>query len=372
MMLRDYRDYESFDHAFISLSRQLIAVETSDSTKGCFLSAPRGQEIKEMLAVPFVLKNPRHRVLGLPARKFSTEYLAAELVWYFSGQNQCSWIERHASFWSNIKNEDGSLNSAYGDRIFNRGIFKGGPRVTTGLLDRNQWQMVLDELRKDPDSRRAVIHIRTIDDGFDAKDVPCTLSLQFLLREGALDLIVHMRSNDLVLGSCYDVPAFTIMQEVMANDLGVKLGRYYHIANSLHVYSQHYEMARKAAAEDFHSYRTSNGNKNVAMSPLEHHATIATIRTWAGALYRMDELELEGYVRGGFSPAVIEQGITNAYKRVVNSCDVRLIRDMARLLASSALKRSAKENPSWSTELNEYRNRIWQEIEDPSLKACTR
>lgn len=371
MPAREYRAYESFDRAFISLSRELTSIENSNAETGRFLSAPRGQEIKEILAAPFVIDNPRHRVLGVAARKFSLEYLAAELVWYFSGHNQCDWIERHASFWTNIKNDDGSLNSAYGDRIFNRGILKGGRGVTTGALERNQWQMVIDELRKDPDSRRAVMHIRTIDDGFDARDVPCTLSLQFLIREGALDLIVHMRSNDLVLGSCYDVPAFTLMQEVMANDLDVSLGRYYHFANSLHVYSRHYEMARSAAAEDVHCYRTCNGSRNVSMLPLEEHVTIGVIRAWAGALYRMD-IELEGYVNGSTLSGVVEQGISSTYKSLIASCDIRLVRDVARLLASSALKRAAKKNPAWLSEFDDARAQIWRDLEDPSFKACVR
>jgi len=369
MSTREYRTYESFDRAFIDLSRELISIEESDPAAGRFVSAPRGQEIKEILAAPFVIENPRHRVLGVPARKFSTEYLAAELVWYFAGHNRCDWIERHASFWTHIQNDDGTLNSAYGDRIFNRGLLKGGG--TTGQLDRNQWQMVLDELRKDPDSRRAVIHIRAVDDGFDAKDVPCTLTLQFLLREGRLDMIVHMRSNDLVLGSCYDVPAFTLMQEVMANDLSVELGRYYHFANSLHVYSRHYDMAREAAGEDVHLVRTSNGGMNESMTALEPHVTIDVMREWAAALYKFD-IDLDNIAEACSSLADLKNEIARELKKVVLSCDVSLVRDIARLLATSAMKRAAKNRPEWKEEMNQHRTQILMELEDPSIRACTR
>jgi hypothetical protein len=74
------------------------------------------------------------------------------------------------------------------------------------------------------------------------KDVPCTLALQFFIREGKLHLHVNMRSSDIILGIAYDVPAFTTMQEVLANELGVELGEYVHTSNSLHCYERDFEM----------------------------------------------------------------------------------------------------------------------------------
>jgi hypothetical protein len=56
-----------------------------------------------------------------------------------------------------------------------------------------------------------------------------------------------MRSSDIILGLAYDVPAFTIMQEVMANELGVELGEYVHTSNSLHCYQRDFEMLNEIA-----------------------------------------------------------------------------------------------------------------------------
>ena len=70
------------------------------------------------------------------------------------------------------------------------------------------------------------------------KDLPCTISLQYLIREGALHCIVYMRSNDLWLGFPYDVFCFTAFQTKLAMELGVKLGTYTHIAGSLHLYER--------------------------------------------------------------------------------------------------------------------------------------
>ena len=59
-----------------------------------------------------------------------------------------------------------------------------------------------------------------------------------------------MRSSDVILGIAYDVPAFTLFQEILANELGVGLGTYTHVSNSLHIYEKHFEMAEKMLQHD--------------------------------------------------------------------------------------------------------------------------
>ena len=221
--------YNNFTQAYVDLCRQV----RDDSE---FESAPRGMKIKEKLGVQFRIKNPRDRLPFVEARNFSLSYFVAETLWYMSGSNSTEWISRYASFWKDISDDGKTANSAYGARIF-----KLHPRIADGGL--NQWDYVKSELKRDPDSRRAVIHIRTPDDSLHAvKDVPCTLALQFFIREGKLHLHVNMRSSDIILGIAYDVPAFTTMQEVLANEIGVELGEYVHTSNSLHCYERDFQM----------------------------------------------------------------------------------------------------------------------------------
>jgi thymidylate synthase len=223
------RTYSNFTQAYVDLCR--VIRDESD-----FVSSPRGLKIKEKLGVQFRIKDPRDRLPFIEARSFSLSYFVAETLWYMSGSNSTEWISRYASFWKNISDDGVTANSAYGARIF-----KLHPRIADGGLV--QWDYVKSELRRDPDSRRAVIHIRTPDDSVHAvKDVPCTLALQFFIRESKLHLHVNMRSSDIILGIAYDVPAFTTMQEVLANELGVDLGEYVHTSNSLHCYERDFEM----------------------------------------------------------------------------------------------------------------------------------
>lgn len=112
------------------------------------------------------------------------------------------------------------------------GDFDGsyGPRIGAQL------DYVFSLLTADPASRRAVVSIYSQDDEHESLDVPCAVSIQFLLRSGCLDVITYMRSNDVYLGLPYNVAAFCFLQEVMAGWLSVDVGRYVHVIGSAHLY----------------------------------------------------------------------------------------------------------------------------------------
>lgn len=204
-----------------------------------FESAPRGLKIRECLGVKFQILNPLDRLLYVPGRNFSMTYTIAEALWYLLGENDTAWIANYANFWTNITDDGSTANSAYGARIF-----KPHPRIDNG--HQTQWDLAFNELKRDSDSRRAVIHIHTPEDSRSAvKDVPCTLSIQFLIRCNQLHMIVNMRSSDLILGITYDIPAFTLFQELMALELGVGIGTYTHISNSLHIYERDFKMCEE-------------------------------------------------------------------------------------------------------------------------------
>lgn len=221
--------FDNFTEAYVGLARLLRDEHEYEAS-------PRGKKVKESLGVRFEITNPLDRIPYIPARKFSMQYVIAESLWYLSGNNKTEWIANYAPFWNSITDDGKTANSAYGARLFRENEKIAGGRI-------NQWEYIKNELNNDPDSRRAVMHIRVPDDSVDAKlDVPCTLALQFFIRDGKLNLMVNMRSSDLILGIAYDIPAFTIFQELMALELDVPVGRYIHVSNSLHVYEQHFEM----------------------------------------------------------------------------------------------------------------------------------
>ena len=221
---------------------------------------PRGTTTKELINWNITLTDPRNRVITFPERKTSTKYLLGEFIWYLSGSNDPKGILPYAKFWDSIRNADGTINSNYGHRLFGHG---GGPAfVGTSTYQGpqvapiNQWNETIALLSRDKDTRQAIMNIHVPHDRSPMnKDVPCTLTLHWFIRENRLHLIVNMRSNDVILGFTNDVFQFTMLQEAMMMQLRqiypeLELGHYYHNAGSMHIYDRHFVMAHGIIANE--------------------------------------------------------------------------------------------------------------------------
>lgn len=217
---------------------------------------PRGTTTKELLNYNITLRNPRNRVITFPARKTKTEYLLGEFIWYANGSNRPDHILPYSKFWANITNSGdhagypkGTVNSNYGNRLFG---FCQLPSFTKGGGERiDQWQETIELFKRDKDTRQAILNIHVPEDRHVGNlDTPCTISMQFFIREDHLHLIVNMRSNDVILGFTNDVFQFTMLQECMLVNLKdaypkLKLGHYFHNAGSMHIYDRHFDMAEQ-------------------------------------------------------------------------------------------------------------------------------
>lgn len=179
------------------------------------------------------ITDPTRNFVTSPIRRLPIRYAVGELLWYLSGSNKVNDIANFSKVWEDLSDDGETANSAYGYRIWQKFGF-------------DQWDFVLNKLKADPMSRQAVIHIKDADNT-PTKDMPCTVALQFLLRDGKLNMLTNMRSNDLWTGFPYDVFAFTSMQILMAFQLGVGIGIYTHVAGSLHLYARNLVEAEENA-----------------------------------------------------------------------------------------------------------------------------
>lgn len=162
----------------------------------------------------------------ISVRNVSTRYLLGELVWYLAGSRETAFISQFAPFWSKISDNNITSNSAYGYLIKHRYEFD------------QLWKMV-ELLKEDPDSRRAVINLNYANPNvIRTKDEPCTIALQFYIREDKVHCTGMMRSNDIWRGLPYDIVYFTLLQTIIAKALGKETGNYTHFATSLHLYER--------------------------------------------------------------------------------------------------------------------------------------
>lgn len=237
---------ENFDDIFADLLYDV-------SNYPQFVCAPRGQKIKETLAKTIVLTDPRARLICNPAREANFGFAAGEFLWYWQGRNDLDMMLYYNKRMKDFSDDGETLNSAYGKRMLVDGAEWGRDSLT-------QWDACIETLKQDQDSRRALLLINHPRDNvraavFGSKDVPCTLSLQFFVREDKLHLNVHMRSNDVIWGLTNDLFSFTMFHECMLLELKktgkfdtLELGNYYHTAGSMHLYERHFELADKILA----------------------------------------------------------------------------------------------------------------------------
>lgn len=210
-----------------SLDDILIRLYCEMIKHGASNRATRGGTL-EILGVTLRLQNPRARLSRSEDRGklFSA---IGELLWYLSGSDDLEFIQGYIPRYANDA-VDGVIEGAYGPRLF----------CMRGEID--QVKNIIKTLQDKPGSRRAVIQL------FDAadiatikKEIPCTTTLQFHLRNELLHMSTTMRSNDAYFGLPHDVFCFTMLQEMIACRIGKIPGEYIHHVGSMHIYTDQIE-----------------------------------------------------------------------------------------------------------------------------------
>ena len=211
----------SIDTAFMHWYRLL-----SKDCTGAKQVSRDGEVVGEIINATTVLSDPTNNIMKNSLRNLPMKYAIGELLWYMSHNNKLREIQKYTKGWDRMSDDGVTVNSNYGWCIRDKYGF-------------DQWEWCKQELNNNPNSRRAVIHIKEPSDK-DSKDVNCTVCLQFFIRDEKLYCTTYMRSNDIWLGYPYDVFQFTCMQILMSMELGIELGTYTHIAGSLHLYGRNY------------------------------------------------------------------------------------------------------------------------------------
>jgi thymidylate synthase len=227
----NFGTFDNADDLYVQIAKDLLKAPEY---------GPRGYKTKELINTSFTLTNPLRSYVTSYKRDLSTSYIVGELLWYMMGRNDVDFISNFSSFWKKITDDGKTSNSAYGYIIQKKFNF-------------NQLDYVIETLKQDKDSRRAIVVINTpFEDQLKSKDIPCTMNLQFIIRNNQLDMFVNMRSNDFNFGLPYDIIYFTTLQEIVYTKLkktylDLKLGTYNHHSISTHVYERDYNMLKSIA-----------------------------------------------------------------------------------------------------------------------------
>lgn len=206
--------------------------------------------------------NTRRRLVTSYGRPINVPFALAEVVWILAGRDDVAFLEPFNSNIANYSDDGVRFNSAYGHRL----------RHAHGF---DQLEDVIKMLKRDPGTRQATLtlwhsddrhheltHVEShnggVGDGWDkwvpreTKDRACNLLAHLMIREGRLDWMQVMRSNDAIWGMPYNLMQFTHLQEYVANQVGVGVGSYMYIGDSFHIYDYHEDEAK--AIEPFDLY----------------------------------------------------------------------------------------------------------------------
>jgi len=253
-------EYGSFHEAFHSRVELLLEdgelsepVTSEKSVGSNFGQTPR--QTLEVIADKFVITSPRNRLLD-ECRNMDLGFATANFLWSTDEEAAHEMIIQYNKHGEKFMGPDGKFQCAIPDRI-------------TTEYEGNLVKEVIRILTEDPTSRRAIIpFIKASDVKDEPIDFPCPSYAHFLVRNNKLDLIVSMRSQSLLGVLPYDAFLFTMLQESVALDLGVELGKYIHISNSLHIYDNEIEKAKALLDCD----RMPRAMGRMALSPITNPA----------------------------------------------------------------------------------------------------
>jgi thymidylate synthase len=198
-----------------------------------------GDVFRVLQPVTTVYENPVERVCLHPWRDANPFFHLIESLWMIAGRDDLGSLTRYVSTFGQFSDDGETVPGAYGKRWRDWSFSEfDGPIYSWG----DQLDRVVEQLRANPRDRRVVIQMwdpavdpdRVAGGG---KDVPCNLTILPFETDGALNMTVFCRSNDMVLGA-YGANAvhFSFLLEYLAARVGLEVGRYYQVSNNFHAY----------------------------------------------------------------------------------------------------------------------------------------
>ena len=214
----------------------LQAVEKFRDGFGVSEQGSRGGSTTEILHAAFSVSDPRQRWVISRQPALNPAFALAEIVWIMAGRRDLEFLK----FWNpqlpKYVGNGPNLHGAYGYRLRHHFGF-------------DQLERAFRALKNNPETRQVTLQIwdgmgdLPMGDGKPRdKDIPCNTSSMLKVREGKLEWLQVLRSNDMFLGIPHNFVQFTTLQEIMAGWLGLECGSYNHVSDSLHIYER--DMAR--------------------------------------------------------------------------------------------------------------------------------
>jgi len=170
-------------------------------------------------------------------KKLHLKSIIHELIWFLRGDTNIAYLKEHGvSIWDEWADPNGELGPVYGEQ------WRAWRTADGGTVDQIRW--VVEEIRRNPDSRRLIVNAWNVGELPRMALMPCHTMFQFYVAEGRLSCQLYQRSGDIFLGVPFNIASYALLTHMVAQVCGLGVGDFVHVLGDAHLYSNHVEQAR--------------------------------------------------------------------------------------------------------------------------------
>jgi thymidylate synthase len=156
-------------------------------------------------------------------KKIHFKSVVYELLWFLRGDTNVRWLQQHGvTIWDEWAGPDGDLDGRSIDQL----------------------ARVVEEIRRNPDSRRLIVTAWNPGELDQMALPPCHTLFQFYVLDGRLSCQLYQRSADIFLGVPFNIASYSLLTLMVAQICDLQPGEFIHTFGDLHLYANHVEQAR--------------------------------------------------------------------------------------------------------------------------------
>ena len=171
-------------------------------------------------------------------KKLHLRSIIHELLWFLQGQTNIAYLKQHdVGIWDEWADADGELGPVYGKQ------WRSWEGADGEAVDQIAW--LIDEIKRNPDSRRLIVSAWNVADLPKMALMPCHSLFQFYVADGKLSCQLYQRSGDIFLGVPFNIASYALLTHMVAQVCGLGVGDFVHTLGDAHLYANHFEQARE-------------------------------------------------------------------------------------------------------------------------------
>ena len=171
-------------------------------------------------------------------KKLHLRSIIHELLWFLQGQTNIAYLKQHdVGIWDEWADADGELGPVYGKQ------WRSWEGADGQAVDQIAW--LIDEIKRNPDSRRLIVSAWNVADLPKMALMPCHSLFQFYVANGKLSCQLYQRSGDIFLGVPFNIASYALLTHMVAQVCGLGVGDFVHTLGDAHLYSNHFQQARE-------------------------------------------------------------------------------------------------------------------------------